>query len=175
MPGSVSPQRRRVTLVTTEPLGPAMAGPAIRAVELGRVLATEHEVVVATTAACDGVAPTGLTWRAVDAAGLRAVAAASDVLVLGGDVLAANDWLAGDARGGAKSGAERGGAIVVDLYDPFHLEQLEQARDLGEERRRKVVFDCIDVLNTQAALGDTFLTASARQRDLWTGHLAACG
>ena len=166
MPGSVSPRRRRVTLVTTEPLGPTMAGPAIRAVELGRVLATEHEVVVATTAACDGVAPTGLTWQSVDTVGLRAIAAVSDVLVLGGDVLAANDWLARDAKGAA---------IVVDLYDPFHLEQLEQARDLGEERRRRVVFDCIDVLNAQAALGDTFLTASARQRDLWTGHLAACG
>ncbi|MDQ1463320.1 MAG: hypothetical protein QOC73_261 [Actinomycetota bacterium] len=183
MPGSASSQRRRIALVTTEPLGPAMAGPAIRAVELGRVLATEHEVVVATTAACDGAAPTGLTWRAVDTAGLRAIAAASDVLVLGGDVLAANDWLAGhaqrDADGGAKRaakrGAEGGAAIVVDLYDPFHLEQLEQARDLGEERRRRVVFDCIDVLNTQAALGDTFLCASDRQRDLWTGHLAACG
>ena len=26
--------------------------------------------------------------------------------------------------------------IVVDIYDPIHLEQLEQARDLGEATRR---------------------------------------
>ena len=84
--------------------------------------------------------------------------------VLGGDVLAANQWL-----------ADAGPAIVVDLYDPFHLEQLEQARDLGEAERRRVVFGTIDVLNAQAVLGDTFLCASGRQRDLWLGHLAACG
>ena len=85
-------------------------------------------------------------------------------MVLGGDVLAANHWL-----------ADAGPAIAVDLYDPFHLEQLEQARDLGEVERRRVVFGTIDVLNVQAVLGDTFLCASGRQRDMWLGHLAACG
>jgi glycosyltransferase involved in cell wall biosynthesis len=153
----------RVALLTTEPLGAQLAGPAIRAVELGRVLAAEHDVEVASTASCSGPGPDG-NWQFVDDAALRALAARCDVLVLGGDVLAANTWL-----------ADAGPAIVVDLYDPFHLEQLEQARDLGEAERRRVVFGCIDVLNTQAVLGDTFLCASVRQRDMWLGHLASCG
>ena len=38
-----------------------------------------------------------------------------------------------------------------------------------------MVFGTIDVLNAQAVLGDTFLCASGRQRDMWLGHLAACG
>ncbi|HZV27798.1 MAG TPA: glycosyltransferase, partial [Acidothermaceae bacterium] len=147
----------------TEPLGAELAGPAIRAVELGRVLATEHDVEVASTASSSGPGPDG-NWQFVDGDGLRALAARCDVLVLGGDVLAANAWL-----------ADAGPAIVVDLYDPFHLEQLEQARDLGEAERRRVVFGTIDVLNKQAVLGDTFLCASGRQRDMWLGHLAACG
>lgn len=155
--------RRRVAVVTTEPLGAELAGPAIRAVELGRVLATEHDVEVASTASSSGPGPDG-NWQFVDGDGLRALAARCDVLVLGGDVLAANAWL-----------ADAGPAIVVDLYDPFHLEQLEQARDLGEAERRRVVFGTIDVLNKQAVLGDTFLCASGRQRDMWLGHLAACG
>jgi glycosyltransferase involved in cell wall biosynthesis len=155
--------RRRVAVVTTEPLSAELAGPAIRAVELGRVLATEHDVEVASTASCSDPGPDG-NWQFVDDAALRALAARCDVMVLGGDVLAANAWLA-DARP----------AIVVDLYDPFHLEQLEQARDLGEAERRRVVFGTIDVLNAQAVLGDTFLCASGRQRDMWLGHLAACG
>ena len=46
--------RRRVAVVTTEPLSAELAGPAIRAVELGRVLATEHDVEVASTASCSG-------------------------------------------------------------------------------------------------------------------------
>jgi glycosyltransferase involved in cell wall biosynthesis len=155
--------RRRVAVVTTEPLSAELAGPAIRAVELGRVLATEHDVEVASTASCSEPGPDG-NWHFVDDAALRAIAARCDVMVLGGDVLASNTWLA-DARP----------AIVVDIYDPFHLEQLEQARDLGEAARRRVVFGCIDVLNAQAVLGDTFLCASGRQRDMWLGHLAACG
>ncbi len=155
--------RRRVAVVTTEPLSAELAGPAIRAVELGRVLATEHDVEVASTASCSGPGPDA-NWHFADPAALRALAARCDVMVLGGDVLAANTWL-----------AEAGPAIVVDLYDPFHLEQLEQARDLGEDERRRVVFGTIDVLNAQAVLGDTFLCASGRQRDMWLGHLAACG
>jgi glycosyltransferase involved in cell wall biosynthesis len=155
--------RRRVAVVTTEPLSAELAGPAIRAVELGRVLATEHDVEVASTASCSGPGPEA-NWHFVDEPALRALAARCDVMVLGGDVLAANAWL-----------ADAGPAIVVDLYDPFHLEQLEQARDLGEDERRRVVFGTIDVLNAQAVLGDTFLCASGRQRDMWLGHLAACG
>ena len=160
---SGSAVRRRVGVVTTEPLTEQLAGPAIRAVELGRVLATEHDVDVVSTALCSGPGPEG-NWRFADAAALRELAARCDVVVLGGDVLAANPWM-----------TEAGPAIVVDLYDPFHLEQLEQARDLGEADRRRIVFGCIDVLNTQAVLGDTFLCASTRQRDMWLGHLAACG
>ena len=156
--------RRRIAVVTTEPLSAELAGPAIRAVELGRVLATEHDVEVASTASCSSGGPDG-NWAFVgDEASLRALATRCGVLVLGGDVLAANSWL-----------ADVGPAIVVDLYDPFHLEQLEQARDLGIDERRRVVFGTIDVLNAQAILGDTFLCASGRQRDMWLGHLAACG
>ena len=155
--------RRRIAVVTTEPLSAELAGPAIRAVELGRVLAAEHDVEVASTASCSGPCPDA-NWRFVDAAALRALAARCAVMVLGGDVLAAHPWL-----------ADAGPAIVVDLYDPFHLEQLEQARDLGVDERRRVVFGTIDVLNAQAVLGDTFLCASGRQRDMWLGHLAACG
>ncbi len=155
--------RRQVAVVTTEPLSAELAGPAIRAVELGRVLAAEHDVHVLSTASCSRPGPDG-NWSFVDDAQLRVLAPAFDVMVLGGDVLAAHPWL-----------ADVGPAIVVDLYDPFHLEQLVQARDLGEAERRHVVFGTIDVLNAQAVVGDTFLCASGRQRDLWLGHLAACG
>ena len=65
--------------------------------------------------------------------------------------------------------------VVVDAYDPFHLEQLEQARGLGEARRRAVVRDAVRSLNRQLARADLVLAASDRQRDLWLGHLAALG
>jgi glycosyltransferase involved in cell wall biosynthesis len=157
---SGSAARRRVAVLTTEPLGARLAGPAIRAIELGRALADEFDVIVASTATDTGAEG----WQSLDVAGLRLLAARCEVVVLGGDILAAHPWL-----------ATAGPAIVVDLYDPFHLEQLEQARDLGAAERRRVVFGTIDALNAEAILGDTFLCAAGRQRDMWLGHLAACG
>jgi glycosyltransferase involved in cell wall biosynthesis len=68
-----------------------------------------------------------------------------------------------------------GKPVVVDMYDPFHLEQLEQAKDLGESRRRDVVQTATAVLNEQLVRGDFFLCASEKQRDFWLGQMAALG
>jgi glycosyltransferase involved in cell wall biosynthesis len=65
--------------------------------------------------------------------------------------------------------------IVCDIYDPFHLEQLEQARDLGEKLRKDTVLGASYVLNQQLTRGDFFLCASNKQRDFWLGQLAAVG
>ena len=42
--------------------------------------------------------------------------------------------------------------IVVDIYDPFHLEQLEQARDLGQPARRNAVRGATETI--KKALGN---------------------
>jgi glycosyltransferase involved in cell wall biosynthesis len=61
------------------------------------------------------------------------------------------------------------------VYDPLHLEQLEQARDTDGESRERIVRDAVAVLNEQLLRGDFFLCASPKQRDLWLGHLSALG
>lgn len=65
--------------------------------------------------------------------------------------------------------------MVVDIYDPMHLEQLEQARELPQEDWIKQVRDATDVLNDQLIRGDFFVCASERQRLFWLGQLAALG
>jgi hypothetical protein len=65
--------------------------------------------------------------------------------------------------------------VLVDIYDPFHLEQLEQARDFGEEVRRDRVQSSTAVLNDQLLRGDFFTCASTKQRDFWLGQMAALG
>src|SRR6266542_2644636 len=70
----------------------------------------------------------------------RALVGSADVVLVQGDVLGLQPWLAGADP-----------PLVVDGYDPFHLEQLEQARSLGETRRRAVVRDCVQSLNRQLA------------------------
>jgi glycosyltransferase involved in cell wall biosynthesis len=65
--------------------------------------------------------------------------------------------------------------IVADIYDPMHLEQLEQGREQGNAQWNKQVTDATDVLNEQLARGDFFLCASERQRHFYLGQLAALG
>jgi glycosyltransferase involved in cell wall biosynthesis len=65
--------------------------------------------------------------------------------------------------------------VIADIYDPMHLEQLEQGRDLSDDQRAQVVDAVTAVLSTQLRRGDFFLCASQRQRHFWLGHLAAIG
>ena len=141
-----------------------MAGPAIRALELCRAVARSGTpATLATLASCDITDP-AVDLVAVDEQGLRARVGDADVVLLQGDVLNLHRWLAGVDL-----------PIVVDAYDPFHFEQLEQARGLGETRRRVIVRDCVRTLSAQFARADLVLAASIRQRDMWLGHLAAVG
>jgi glycosyltransferase involved in cell wall biosynthesis len=143
-----------------------MAGPAIRCLELGRALARSGvagPVTVASLSAAE-LSDDDVAVVHADAAALRRLVAGVGSVVVQGDVLGLHPWL-----------RDVDVPLVVDAYDPFHLEQLEQARGLGEARRRSVVRDAVRSLDVQLARADFVLCASDRQRALWTGHLAALG
>jgi glycosyltransferase involved in cell wall biosynthesis len=65
--------------------------------------------------------------------------------------------------------------VVCDMYDPMHLELLEQGKDETDEQRELDLIGVTKVLNTQLERGDFFLCASERQRHFWLGHLTALG
>lgn len=143
-----------------------MAGPAIRCLELARALARSGRVGPVTVAslATAELDDADVAVRAVSGAALRGLVAGARSVVVQGDVLGRHPWMAGAAL-----------PLVVDAYDPFQLEQLEQARGLGEARRRAVVRDCVRALDRQLGRADFVLCASARQRAMWIGHLGALG
>jgi glycosyltransferase involved in cell wall biosynthesis len=140
-----------------------MAGPAIRALNMARALAREHHVELLSTNRAE---PLGGTFESghVEPDELVRRAAAADVVVVQGDALRRAPRL-----------RDVDAAIVVDLYDPFHLEVLEQSRGLDAATRRATIAASLDVVDTQIRRGDFFLCASDRQRDFWLGHLAAAG
>jgi glycosyltransferase involved in cell wall biosynthesis len=156
-------RRRRVLLPLTDPLTPLMAGPTIRAWHLAHALATEHEVLLATTGPCT---LEGSTFRtcSVDAGELQRLEQWCEVMVVRGFVMQRHPVLARSNK-----------VIVVDVYDPIHLEQLEQGRDDGERQHLASVRAAAAVLNEQLLRGDYFVCASPKQRDFWLGHLAALG
>jgi glycosyltransferase involved in cell wall biosynthesis len=155
--------RRRIVVATADSLGAVMAGPGIRAVRVARALAAEHEVVLATSSTCS-LAPEGFAARTVTTRQLRELEAWCDVFLFQGFVMASNPWLAASEK-----------VLVVDVYDPMHLEQLEQAKDLGPAERSRVVQATTVALNEQLLRADFLLCASEKQRDFWLGQLAALG
>lgn len=155
--------RMRVLVVTGEPLLARMAGPAIRAWEIASALSAEHDVRLASLR---GVEIEGEGFDVVHAAGrrLREATEWADVIVFQGFLLDAAPWLRTSRK-----------IIVADVYDPMHLEQLEQAKDLGAAGRDLAVQETTRILNDQLRRADFLLCASEKQRDFWLGQLAGQG
>jgi glycosyltransferase involved in cell wall biosynthesis len=116
-----------------------------------------------STSSCDragdGFRTAYTTWD-----DLRGHVGWADVVVMQGYLLGSVPWL-----------VDEDVVLVCDLYDPLHLEQLEQARDGDPVEYRAAVAGAVNTLNDQVVRGDFFLCASERQRDFWLGHLGAAG
>jgi glycosyltransferase involved in cell wall biosynthesis len=150
----------RVLVVSTEPVGARMAGPAIRARELARALAAGCDVTLAAPAPSADPDVRVLEAGPADYRALVAAIERHDVVVAQQlpPRLLARVW-----RGPTR--------IVADLSTPTVLELLERpvearARQRGVARRAAAA---------HLAAADLVLCASERQRDLWLGGMALGG
>jgi glycosyltransferase involved in cell wall biosynthesis len=168
--GATAPQqefavgRSRIAVATADTLKPQMAGPAIRAWEIASALAVDHDVRLVTTSECSITSPDFDVRKVDDEASARELDAWCDVLFYQGNVLDEYPFLQRTEK-----------VVIVDLYDPFHLEQLEQTKEHPPETRRLVVNHAVAEANKQCLRGDFMVCASEKQRDFWLGHLAALG
>jgi glycosyltransferase involved in cell wall biosynthesis len=153
----------RVAVITADVLAERMAGPAIRALSIAEELGARHDVTLISTAECSLDRPR-IACRHVSWSHLPAAVADAEVVIFQGFVSYHAPWL---LRGDK--------VLVVDLYDPVHLEQLEQLRGHTPVERRATHDLTVRVLNEQLVRGDFFLCASEEQRHLWLGQLAAFG
>ncbi|MGO4105209.1 glycosyltransferase [Leifsonia sp. YAF41] len=158
--------RRHILVITGDAVGAQMAGPAIRAWNIAKQLSDEHDVrLVSMTkaVALDDVIEVGVISHHKPNSVVEHEQWA-DVIIVQGHALALFPSLETSKK-----------ILVVDVYDPLHLEQLEQGRDLGLKQWNKQVTEATDALNHQLQLGDFFLCASERQRHFWLGQLSALG
>ncbi len=153
----------KIVVATPDTLTARMAGPGIRAWQIAGALAAEHEVRLVTTTLAD-LPDAPFPVLAVDDAGLVELERWCDVLVFQGWLVHKRPFL-----------LESDKVLVADVYDPLHLEQLEQGRDEGRRGRLIAVQSATAVLNEQLLRGDFFLCASEKQRDFWLGQLSALG
>jgi len=147
----------RVLLVCPEPLGHGQpAGIGIRFVEIARVLVADgHAVTI--------LSPDGGTVEGCEAAGLDQMTSASmvhDVAVVQGHI--GNAYF-------ASAGATI--PIVVDLYDPFIIENLHYYAERG---RQVYEHDHLTLMNSMV-VGDYYLCASEAQRMFYVGVMLVAG
>jgi glycosyltransferase involved in cell wall biosynthesis len=168
----VSRDGASVLVLSPEPVGAAMAGPAIRAWELARALSARCPVTLAAPAPSEpperaapgAAAPVLLEAGLADFEQLVAAFERHDVVVaqrLPGQLL----------RAVARSPAR----LVLDLYNALPIEVLEAAAAMPERAaRRSQRIVTLGVL-ANLAVADLVLCASERQRDLWLGGMAFGG
>jgi len=156
----------RVLVVTNDPVGARMAGPAIRSWNIALVLSAEHEVRLVTTSRLDEqpapfeqfVVPPG-RQRA-----FRELERWAQVIIVQGHALSMFRALRRTKK-----------LLVADIYDPMHVEQLEQARDRPPREYARIVADRVELLDEQLLRADFLMAASERQRLFYLGQLAALG
>lgn len=154
---------KKLLVVTGDSLGKLMAGPAIRAIEMATALSSVAEVRLATTV------PTSYRNSSfevcdVSDSSLRHLVEWADIILFQGALLSTDPWICKTDK-----------ILVSDLYDPMHIENLEQQRLAPEGSRYIQSLDIVSVMNEQLARADFFLCASEKQRDFWLGQLAAVG
>lgn len=167
MPPDGAPRHRpHVLIASNDVVGANMAGPGMRYLEMARVLRADCDVTLAVPAATSLVEPGfNLVHYSVERPeSLPLLVANADVAIVSGYMI----W-----QFPALSGSRA--RLVVDLYDPFLLENLHYQASQPLPVRDAAAQKDIVITNRLARLGDFFICGSERQRDLWMGVLAANG
>lgn len=150
----------RVLIVCGDRVGNSMAGPAIRCWEMAGVLARAGHEVRLTVPLVSDRAPEGFQVLVTSEGAMAEHERWADVIVIQGFVLTTYPVLARTQK-----------HLVIDLYDPFPLETLEMHRGRPLPFQEAQFWPTLATLIVQLRIGDLYLCASERQRDLWMGAL----
>ena len=143
-----------------------MAGPAIRAVELARVLAGHFDVTLAAPG------PSRLDHPRIEP--LEATSSDFDVLLSAlrrHDVVVAQQLPAQLLRYVERLPIR----YVADLYNPLMIELLEALAEANAPREQSLARRLTRTVFAQCAVADFVICASEKQRDLWLGGMGLSG
>lgn len=159
-------RRLRLLIISPDVINVNMGGVGMRYWELAHVLA-EHAQVTLATPSTTSLSADHFSLR-VYASGrqetLRPLVNDADIVLVSGFIVYHHPFLRHLKQ-----------FVIVDLYDPTTLENLERfaARPLEEQQALYQVG--VATYNDLFALGDFFICASEKQRDYWLGGLTSAG
>jgi len=166
-PVTEAPSPARVLVITGDPVGERMAGPAIRAWNIASALSEAgHETVLVSLTRADRPDPRFRVElvRPGDEAAIAPLEAWADLIIFQGHAMHVFQTLRRSEK-----------LLVIDIYDPMHLEQLEQGKSLPAETWNHVVGESTNIINEQLQRADFLVCASERQRQFYLGQLSALG
>ncbi len=160
--------KRTVLLITSDTVAGRMAGPAIRYWETAKVLAdTDKFNVVLACMGNPDVSYPGIRlvpYSISNPDTLLDAARHSDIVMLHG-------FLLDDIPKLRKIVAPK--YVIVDLYDPFMIENMEIFREYDRGEQVKRHREASEATEFQLQFGDFFVCANEKQRDYWIGMLSA--
>src|SRR3954447_12381823 len=127
-----STDERRILLISGEPFGAEMSGPAVRALQLGRVLAAHGRVTLAgpePSSPPPGVQFDHVAYKPHAPNALREPIARADVVIAQPQWPLVTSWM-----------RDSGALLIFDLFVPETLEALERYRDRGARARLLMAF-----------------------------------
>lgn len=156
-------RKKNVLIVCNDVIGLKMAGPAIRCVEIAKVLSLNFYVEVYAPKV-EQLAGVLFKTKMFSDPGFKSAAENADFLIVQGDALRSHPFL-----------KESKGCLVVDLYCPIPLEYHQASEGVSLDVRGITSNFLCDVLHEQLVYGDHFLCASEKQREFWLGALTLAG
>ncbi|MBA3534309.1 MAG: glycosyltransferase family 4 protein [Ardenticatenales bacterium] len=156
----------RILIISNDIVGSNMAGPGIRSLELARVLSKIFDVVLAAPNESDlpqeAIRLHPYQYHHWDS--LRPALEGVDVIFATGFALQMFAPLLDFPL-----------PIVIDLYDPFPLENLYLFEEVDTAQKQQVYQTDLSIVDVMCRRGDYFVCANERQRDWWLGVLQAKG
>jgi glycosyltransferase involved in cell wall biosynthesis len=161
-----SERRPHLLVVSHDVVDVKLAGPGMRYLEMARALSADLDVTLAVPSETSLDIP-GLRlvryWE--DRPGsLQVLAENSDVVLVSGYMVEKFPFLAYTRA-----------RVVVDLYDPFVLENLHYYLHEPVEAQEHLNEHAVAITNHLAQIGDFYICGNDRQRDYWMGVLTANG
>lgn len=155
---------KKVLLISPDSVAKKMSGPGIRYFNFASELSKNFDVVLFTPNKVCDLDLSKEKFRIItgDKNELKICAYASDSIVVQGIAFRLYPFLKKIKK-----------PIVVDIYDPITLENLELRKFLPMKDRIMYHETDIDLILEQLSLGDFFMCASEKQKDYWIGMISA--
>lgn len=161
-----SVRRPHLLIVSHDVVDVKMAGPGMRYLEMARALNNDLDVTLAipSQSSLEIADLKMVRYRENRPASLQVLVENCDVVLVSGYMVDKFPFLANTRA-----------RLVVDLYDPFVLENLHYYLNDPIEAQENLNEKAIGITNHLALIGDFFICGNERQRDYWMGVLTSNG